>query len=72
MPRKIDVETQLNWGGRKGGLGFSGLLSDWSKDEDIVPSASLVSLTLEGGLHLPPHCWRLVLKGLFQSSVFSS
>lgn len=72
MPRKSNVETQLNWGGRKGELRFSGLLSDWSKDKDIIPSASLVSLIVEGGLHFSPHGRRLVPKGLFLSSVFSS
>ena len=54
--------------GRKKGLCWSGLLSDWSEDGETFSSASLVSLLLEGALHPSPHSRRLVTKGLVQSS----
>lgn len=45
-PGKSQGEAQLNCGveGRRGRLCLSGLLSDWSEEEETSPSASLVSL----------------------------
>lgn len=54
--------------GRNRGLCQSGLLSDWSGDEEAFSSDSSVSLILEGALYPSPCGRRLAPKCMFQSS----